>query len=259
MYRTILALLLAVVRATGAQAPPPAQGPDTTRAVIQGSVRDSLGIAIDGASVLVRPGGLIFRTDSAGRFVARGIPVGNLSLTVRRLGLSPLESQVTVHPGTTVTVDLVMRRLPQVLAQVEINAAQNRQCPRFSLDGILCRREVGKGQFMNREEIVATGAIFPQHVLRDLPGFRVNLNGDPRRIESIAGWRCMEFLVDGRPPSRIDPVPRVRDMFAVEVYQPDEAPPEYRQWVWRGAYPCTLVIFWSSRVGRQANRVPRQE
>jgi hypothetical protein len=65
--------------------------------------------------------------------------------------------------------------------------------------------------------------------------------------------RCIHTLVDGRQLSRIDPIPRVRDMFAVEVYQPDEAPLEYQRWVWRGV-PCTLVVFWSNRVGRQTVR-----
>lgn len=64
-------------------------------------------------------------------------------------------------------------------------------------------------------------------------------------------------LYDGRPPSVVDRIPRVRDMFAVAVYEPDEAPPEYQQWVWRGAYRCKLVIYWSNRVGREAIRSRR--
>ena len=231
-------------------------GADSLRSSITGTVRDSLGIPVNGASVIVVPGGTILRTDSAGRFVARGVPVGPLTVTIRKLGWSPLQSRVNAHVGVELVLDLVMQRLPQMLAEVQVRADENRQCARYSLDGILCRRETGRGQFMNRQDILATKAIFPMLVLRDVPGFRQNLNGNPRTVEATVGWRCVKTIVDGREVSPIDPVPRVRDMFAVEVYQPPDIPPEYQHWYWRSRYPCTLVVFWSMRVGRQAVRAP---
>lgn len=248
----MLGLALGIAPSAGAIAQSPAAAPDSLRASINGKVRDSLGIAVDGASVMISPGGIIFRTDSAGRFLARNVPVGPLTISVRKLGFSPLQTRFTGQPGVELTLDLVMQRLPRMLAEVEVRAEQNRQCARRSLEGILCRREVGRGALMNRQDILATNAIFPWLVLRDQPGFRQNLNGDPRRVESIERWRCITTLVDGRQPSAIDPIPRVRDMFAVEVYKPDEYPPEYQHW---GGIPrCTLVVFWSMRVGRQAMR-----
>ena len=257
MNRTLLTLLISLaIRGALAQGQAPVQGADSLRSVLSGTVRDSLGFPVTGASVMITPGSLIYRTDSAGRFVARGVPAGRLGIMVRRLGFSPLQSQTTMHVGMELTMDLVMRRLPQVLAEVEVRAEQDRQCPRYSLEGVLCRREVGHGQFMNRQDIVATKAIFPWLVLRDMPGFRQNLNGDPRTIESITGWRCIQPVVDGRLPSAIDRIPRVRDMFAVEVYQPNEVPPEYQHLFWRGEAQCTLVVFWTNRVGRQKLRSP---
>ena len=255
MKRVLLGLALGIAPSSGAIAQSPvAAPPDSLRASIAGIVRDSLGIPVDGASVMITPGGMIFRTDSAGRFLARNVTVGPLTVSVRKLGLSPLQTRFTGQPGVELTLDLVMQRLPRMLAEVEILAEQNRQCARRSLEGILCRREVGRGAFMNRQDILATNVVFPWLVLRDQPGFRQNLNGNPTRVESIEGWRCITTLVDGRQPSRIDPIPRVRDMFAVEVYQRDEYPPEFQQW--RGVPACTLVVFWSMRVGRQSMRDP---
>lgn len=102
-------------------------------------------------------------------------------------------------------------------------------------------------------------------ILKDAPGFRQNLNGDPRSVESIVGWRCIVRIVDGGFPYSYDAVPRPKDVYAVEVYQPPDIPPEYRHWYWdrnrRGRYfqPCTLVVMWSMQeaqrdLRRMANR-----
>jgi hypothetical protein len=133
-----LILIAATSVAVGAQTPTVAQGADSLRAVITGSVRDSLGIPIEGASVLFSPGNLIARTDSAGRFFGRGIQSGRVTVTVRRLGLSPKDTVVTAHVGVVLNLDLVMQHLPQNLAEVEIREEQNRQCERFSLKRASC-------------------------------------------------------------------------------------------------------------------------
>src|SRR6185503_15623929 len=69
--------------------------PDSLRSSITGTVRDSLGLPVVGASVLITPGGLIFRTDTAGKFNARNIAPGALTIGVRKLGFSPLQSHVS--------------------------------------------------------------------------------------------------------------------------------------------------------------------
>jgi hypothetical protein len=250
---TVSRILLSLILATGASATvahsQESATPDSLRSSITGTVRDSLGFPVVGASVLLTPGGLIFRTDSAGKFSARHIAPGPITIGVRKLGFSPLQSRVSLQVGADLVLDLVMQRLPQLLAEVEVRA--ERQCPRFSLEGILCRREGGQGFFMNRQEVLATGVHFPMLVLRDAPGFRQNLNGDPRGVESIVGWRCFVRIVDGGFPYSYSPIRRVNDIYAVEVYQPPDIPPEYRHWYWRksrdgnSSTPCTLVVMWT--------------
>lgn len=210
-------------------------------------MRDSLGLPVTGASVLITPGGLIYRTDSLGKFNARSIPPGALTIGVRKLGFSPLQSPVSLHVGADLVIDLVMQRLPQMLAEVEVKA--ERQCPRFSVEGILCRRESGMGFFMNRPEILAKNVEFPMLVLRDAPGFRQNLNGNPKTVESIVGWRCFVRIVDGGFPYSYNPIQRPNDIYAVEVYQPPDIPLEYRHHYWgrkgKSMTPCTLVVMWT--------------
>lgn len=241
-----------------------ASTPDTLRSTIDATVRDSLGYPVTGASVFITPGGLIYRTDSAGRFSARGITGGALTIGIRKVGFTPLQSRAYVNPGVDLTLDLVMDRLPQMLAEIEVKA--ERQCDRYSLHGILCRTEQGRGHFMNRQEIVeASKDIYHANlVLRDAPGFRQNLNGSGTTVESTVGWRCWHRIVDGGFPGAGRNIHRPNDIFAIEIYQPPDIPLEYRHWYWgsnrtgKHAQPCTLVVMWSmAEAQRQLKRLAR--
>jgi hypothetical protein len=161
-----------------------------------------------------------------------------------------------------------MRRLPQTLAEVEVTA--DRECPRFSIDAILCRREAGIGLFMDRQEILAKGSDhpdFPMLVLRDAPGFRRNLRGYPNTVESIVGWRCIKWIYDGGFPYTVSPIQKAADIYAVEVYQPPDIPPEYSHQIWdernrrnKTSTPCTLVVMWSmSEYQRHLSRTAREK
>ncbi len=235
---------------------------DSLRSSISATVRDSLGYPVIGASVLITPAGLIYRTDSAGKFEARNIPAGALTIGLRKVGFTPLQSRVNLFIGTDMVLDLVMQRLPQMLAEVEIKA--ERRCQRYSLEGILCRREQGYGYFMGRQEIVekAKGIYFTNLLLRDSPGFRQNLNGNPATVESTVGWRCIRWILDGGFPYSYNPVPHPNDVYAIEVYQPPDIPLEYRHWYWGSirvgrttqSAPCTLVVLWSMSEAQRALR-----
>jgi len=219
---------------------------DTLRTQLSGTVRDSLGVPVAGASVLTTPGVSILTTDTAGRFVLRRAPVGRVNVLVRRLGFSPVDTQIVAHIGVNNVVDVVLDRLPQLLAEVVVQG--DRQCRRYSLEGLLCRREVGLGHFIGYEDILAKRPVFLGDLLRDEPGFRVDVAPRGRTVRSVVGWRCIKSLVDGDEIKLTNPVPRPQDVFAIEVFQRGEVPPEYRHWPWRGKYPCTLVVYWTKRV-----------
>ena len=244
-----------------------AQTPDTTAtSSISATVRDSLGLPVAGASVLITPGGYISRTDSAGKFRTHSIPAGAMTIAIRKFGFWPLQSQVTLQIGIDLALDLVMQRVPQMLAEVKVTA--NRQCERYSLDGILCRREQNYGgQFMDRAEILSKlkDTHFTMLLLRDMPGFRQNLNGSAKTVESTTGWRCYRRILDGGFPYSYDAVPNPKDVYAIEVYEPPNIPLEYQQWAWQSIRvtrrttqmrPCKLIVMWSmTEAQRQLKRL----
>ena len=223
--------------------------PDSLTTTLSGSVRDSLGLPITGASIMLAPAGIILRSDSGGAFLSRVVPVGRVNLSVRRLGFSPADTTTLVHVGVDNVVDIVLQRVPQALPEVVVEA--DRQCRRYSLEGILCRRETGRGLFIGYEDVLAKKPVYLGDLLRDTPGFRVDVTPRGRTAKSVVGWRCIKTLVDGDELKRTNPTPRPQDVFAVEVFQPRDIPPEYRHWYWREKYPCTLVVFWSKRVLRR--------
>jgi hypothetical protein len=95
---------------------------------------------------------------------------------------------------------------------------------------------------------------FTPLLLRDAPGFRQNLNGNPKAVESTVGWRCIKTIFDGGfPYTGYSPVPNPKDVYAIEIYQPPNIPLEYRHQYWGQirvgrkvqTAPCTLVVMWS--------------
>lgn len=256
----VIRLLVSFTLAAGAVAAR-AQGQpaESQRSSIRGTVRDSLGFPVSGASVLITPGGSIHRTDSAGSFYARSVPSGRVTISIRRFGFAPIRSTVSARSGTESTVDLLMRRLPQLLPEVEV--AVSNECPRFAIEGILCRREAGVGVFLNREDILGKieGIQLVNLLLRDVPGFRPDSGGVAVNAESVMGSRCWGLVVDGGFPISSRPVRSVREVYALEVFRPADIPPEFVHWNrsqpgQNGATACAVVVMWSTQEAQRSLR-----
>jgi len=150
-----------------------------------------------------------------------------------------------------------MRRLPQLLPEVKIS---ENECPRFAIEGILCRRERGVGVFMNREEIQEKreGVQLVNLLLRG-PGFRPDSGGSPMVAESILGSSCWGLIVDGGFPISSRPIRSVQEVYAIEVFRPPDIPPEFEHWTrslpgQNGATACAIVVMWSMREAQRSLR-----
>ncbi|HZA34399.1 MAG TPA: carboxypeptidase-like regulatory domain-containing protein, partial [Vicinamibacterales bacterium] len=108
MHRLLLFLVYLVLVTVSA---PPASAQGTT-SPITGTVRDSSGGALPGATVSARSleTGAV-RTvvsDEAGRFVVTGVPVGAYELRVELAGFRPAQSRVDLVVGSQAVVPVVL-------------------------------------------------------------------------------------------------------------------------------------------------------
>jgi iron complex outermembrane receptor protein len=87
---------------------------------VRGTVTDSAGAAVSGATVSVA--GTAFRTatTASGRYTLTGVPSGSRTLTVRAIGFSPAEAGVQVLPGDVVEHDFVLARSAVELAPIDV-------------------------------------------------------------------------------------------------------------------------------------------
>lgn len=170
----------------------PAQGQQGTGAradTLRGRVTDAQGNPIEGAEVLLPEMGRKVSTNGDGRFVVAGVPGGQITVALRRLGYAPLVRQVTAG-GTGTT--LVLRATPFQLEAVTVTAARRSLEP---LGSPLPASAVGPQQ-LDRESSVSLA-----HTLQRLAGVRTFSTGEEIGKPVIRGFRGSSVLVleDGMP------------------------------------------------------------
>ncbi|HEU4799822.1 MAG TPA: TonB-dependent receptor [Gemmatimonadales bacterium] len=113
-----LSVLLALVVLPGAMLA--AQGTGT----ITGTVtRDGSGEPLAGVSIVARESGRSAVTGSDGRYTLPRVPAGAQTIVFRWLGFRPMEQQVTVTSGGSVTADAVMVAAPVLLGDIVVSSA----------------------------------------------------------------------------------------------------------------------------------------
>jgi len=135
---------------------------------------------------------------------------------------------------------------PALLDTVRVAGA----CPQIGVEGFRCRKQVGRGVYLDLDSIDAAYAGYEGtgDLFRDRPGFQMRVTPrGVRRPVVTGGWGCLIEVVDGRLASRTNPVPyTLKQVIGVEIYEKlSDVPPYYQQYAWRRAYPCTLVVYWT--------------
>ncbi|HET7564400.1 MAG TPA: carboxypeptidase-like regulatory domain-containing protein, partial [Gemmatimonadaceae bacterium] len=86
---------------------------------ITGSVVDSVtSQPLAGAQVVVTGTKLGAVADANGRFTVQGVPAGQVTVRVQRIGYAPAEDTVTVSSGATTTVDFRLEPRAVILKEV---------------------------------------------------------------------------------------------------------------------------------------------
>ena len=189
---TRLALLLCLAL-TFAQ-PLAAQG--GTGAHIAGVVRDSANQPMPSVDVVVIPGARRARTDSMGHFDIGPLEPGQYQVRARRLGYFPAEWSVDLSKAGRADIRLVLTTRIPSLDTVYVNGT--RPCPRETYEGFLCRRATARGTFLDYPEIDAQDADWSGDLLRDVPGFGVDVQGSRNGATRVpSSRRCTIVLLNG--------------------------------------------------------------
>jgi TonB family protein len=226
---------------------------------IDGVVRDSAGNGIAGAQVWAGDGGQRALTDDDGRFLLRSIPLGDVRLTVRRLGFAPYEVLTTItRPGVARTITITLTQLPQRIAGVEVQGKrQNYTGPMADFYHRLDSKARG-GHFFTREQI---DSIRPQRttdLLRRVPGLHFVPYGQTENVIRSRDSRCSPLIwIDGTPaaiayydPDLINP----RTIEGIEVYPGTATVPNALQGP-AGTSSCGAIAIWT-RAGDPGERRP---
>lgn len=167
---------------------------------VSGAVTDPSGAPIAGAVVTIGEFFAQSITDEAGQFRLAGIGPGRVSLKVRRLGFSPLERQLTIGGGESVSrLRLTLAQLPSRVGTVVVRTSRVEYTGRLGGYYRRLQRRTG-GTFVSRDQIDKKSAGSLSELLKTVPG----INAFPLRSGGSAvrmrGRACRPIVwLDGVP------------------------------------------------------------
>lgn len=217
------------------------------RAPLHGIVRDSAGAPVHQADVGIVALHKLTRTDESGRFRIDAVPVGTVSVSIRKLGFEPQTIPHTVSPRGFDTLTVVMSVKVAALPGVRISERELRRM--LWIEDFYRRRTRGIGTYLTRDEIDARRASRVSDALRDTPGIRfVRVRGGTgvRFMSAPSNRRdCTPMLwLDGQraPGMEVDDLP-VNEIEGIELYHgPSTTPMQFSQ----GAVTtCGTIVVWS--------------
>ncbi len=139
---------------------------------VVGTVSDSLGRPVTGATVNIEALQLSTRTDSSGRFRLANVLAGTQTLEVRRIGSNAVERPVDVRSGAITEVSVAIVRA-QLLERMVVTADRTRSSP--EVQAAVVRTRSGFGHLLLSENFPPVNGIAA--LMRDIPNVRVGGSG----------------------------------------------------------------------------------
>ena len=190
LFLAVIALVVAV----------PCLSAQTTQ--VGGTVRDSSGAVIAGASVVIRSGSYqsSVKTDAGGRFLFASVPSATGTIEVTGEGFSSVRQSWVAGTADTVSLQIALSPVP-AQEQVIVSAARTE---------VRLSETPGSTVLLSAADVAATPALRVDDVLRQVPGFSLFRRSDSRTantsnqgvsLRGLGGTAASRALVleDGLP------------------------------------------------------------
>jgi hypothetical protein len=233
---------------------PLAAQPPAPRAVVVGTVRDSAGAPVAGASVDLDRAERWLPVAADGAFRLADVAPGEHAVRARAVGYAESTARVLVAAGGEARADVVLRRAAAPLDTVRTIAAPTRRWGPADFDE---RRRAGRGVFITRGDFESRAPSRMSDLLLRIPGierrpYTTDYGGTDYQIvfrgtSTIKGKACPPAVyVDGKPfdlgNDDIDRLLRPNDVDAVEVYRTGgHVPPQFVGPTSR----CEVIVLWT--------------
>jgi TonB-linked SusC/RagA family outer membrane protein len=174
---------------------------------VAGTVTDSTTQqGVPGAQVTVVGTAFGTITDDAGRYALRGLPIGNLTLRIQRLGYGRADRRVTVRAGETVTADFVLSPVARVLSEVVATGYGTEDR----------RRVTGAQSHVSGSELANNPTAGIDHALQGkTPGVQVIQNaGNPGNGVTVRIRGSASLSANNQPLWVVDGVPMIREAYS---------------------------------------------
>ena len=256
--RTAFVLVVALVAASSPMLLAQARGAESQRAVLFGKVLDDASdTPLTGVLIEVAGGSARLVTDARGDFIVSLPSAQHVTLTLTRIGYSPLTQLLYVPAGDTSRISLFLSPAPTTLDTVNVVAEAVSRSPRLAGYEYRRQQHIG-GVFLTRAQIERRNAIATSQLFSNLLGARVIDSAGVKLIASARGYKAildpkidiapcvMAIGVDGQIKEwgfSVDEIPP-NDIHGIEIYSgPATIPREFA--TLRPDGYCGLVMIWT--------------
>ena len=220
---------------------------NAARGTLTGTVRDSLGVPIAGAEIVLSGGTQRTESNDGGTFRVTDIIAGPVTVRVRRIGFRPVTAEVQIEPAANTDMKVTVTRVVQELSTVLVRGERRVYTGRMA--GFYQRRDLGHGHFFTRAQLERQNAAMLTDVMRRVPGvrlvntrlirnavrFRGNLSCSPLVWVDGSPLSAAEFDLDGINPLTIE---------GMEIYSGVSTIPTQFMGM-RGIGNCGVIVIWT--------------
>jgi outer membrane receptor protein involved in Fe transport len=172
--------------------------PAAAQGVLRGSVRDSQGAPIRGASVVVPGTTLATRADVNGRFRLAPVPAGTVRMHVGAIGFARVDTTVSLTGGDSTTVEVTLAFAPLALPPVDVISDK---VPHFG------ERPATSVAFVSEQDLDRRAVNTVDEAIDHAPGVQfvngqINLRGSTGYVQGLNSRVLM--TVDGVPMNQGD-------------------------------------------------------